>query len=105
MAALDTSSVGGRRFYDEWLQRHFQNNNGLSNIDSIPESLTPPDEDGPFEYVDEKMESQDMEEGEDEWVSEEDGLVNGGPSSMSVAPAMNQETNSSLQDVGGVYTL
>lgn len=106
MAALDT--LGGRRFHDEWLERHFQSNSGLSNIYSIPESPTPPDEDGPFEYVDEEIyeaEDQDMVEMEDEEVSGEDGLVNGAASSISAAPAMNQGTSSSPPDVGGVYTL
>lgn len=105
MAALDTSSGGGRRFHDEWLERHFQSNSGLSGI---PESLTPPDEDGPFEYFDEgnyEVENPDIEEIEDEEVPWEDDQVNGAPSSMSAAHAMNAETNGSLRDVGGVYTL
>ncbi|CAI7622260.1 unnamed protein product [Penicillium manginii] len=105
MAALDAS--GGRRFHDEWLERHFQSNSGLSNIPSIPKSPTPPDEDGLFEHVDEETyeaENQDMVEMEAEEVPWEDDLVNGASSSMSAAHAMNAETNGSPQDVGGVYT-
>ncbi|CAI7605634.1 unnamed protein product [Penicillium manginii] len=94
-------------FHDEWLERHFQSNIGLSNIYSIPESPTPSGEDGLFEYADDeayKAENQDMMEAEYGGVPGEDDLANGVSSSISVAPANNQETNSSPQDVGGVYT-
>lgn len=108
MAALDTAPVGGRRFYDEWLDRHLQSNSGLTNIYNIPESPTPPDEDGPFEYVDEEpyeMDAQDTVEMEDEQALGEEGLVNGTPRSMSAGPALNQGMDSTPRDVGEVYTL